>query len=77
MSFSKRLKATRATKGLSQAQLGRIIGVRKATVCVWESGSSKPSGENLIACAIALNSNIYWLMHGKIKKSKVLELPKE
>lgn len=33
------LKYARGTLGLTQTQLGRMLGVRKETVCRWETGA--------------------------------------
>ena len=41
-SFSGRLKAYRYLNGLSQYQLGKIVGVDESTVCSWELGENQP-----------------------------------
>ena len=45
MLISKRIKEQRIKKGLSQQQLGEIIGVTKLSVCGYESGTRLPSLE--------------------------------
>lgn len=34
----------REVAGLSQAQIGQVVGVTNATVCRWESGERRPRG---------------------------------
>ena len=45
MLIGKRIKELRIEKGLSQQQLGEIIGVTKVSVCGYENGSRIPSLE--------------------------------
>lgn len=45
--FSARLKATRELRGLTQAELGRLAGLPSTTISHFESGSRKPSFDNL------------------------------
>lgn len=45
MLSGKRLKELRIRKGLSQEQLGEIVGVTKVSICGYESGSRVPSLE--------------------------------
>ena len=41
--FAENLKALRVARGLTQEQLGKIIGVDKRTVSTWETGISEPN----------------------------------
>ena len=43
------LKAQRRKSGLSQADYASLVGVSRATIYNWESGSTKPSGKHLMA----------------------------
>ncbi len=43
------LKAQRRKSGLSQADYASLVGVSRATIYNWESGSTKPSGKHLAA----------------------------
>lgn len=43
MIIGKRIKELRIKKGLSQQQLGEIIGVTKVSICGYENGSRIPS----------------------------------
>lgn len=45
--FPARLKATRDMRGLTQAELGKLAGLPSTTISHFESGSRKPSFDNL------------------------------
>ena len=47
-------RAIREAAGVSQGQIAREVGVHRMTVCRWESGTSKPTGEHLHAYAAIL-----------------------
>lgn len=44
--LGQRIKEARLAKGLSQAELGKLIGVSKVTICWYESNSRTPTLEN-------------------------------
>jgi len=44
----KRLKELRKNKGLSQTELGEILGVSKSSICCYENGTRNPSLETII-----------------------------
>lgn len=44
--LGQRIKEARLSKGLSQEQLGNLIGVSKVTICWYESNTRTPSLEN-------------------------------
>lgn len=44
--LGQRIKDARLAKGLSQEQLGDLIGVSKVTICWYESNTRTPSLEN-------------------------------
>lgn len=46
-----RIKELRAVKNVSQAELGRAIGVERSTVCQYEKGSRMPDNNTLIKIA--------------------------
>ena len=46
-----KLKRLRVEKGLSQAELGRLLGVTGQTVLNWENGIFEPRIKDLIAIA--------------------------
>ena len=43
-----RLRAKRIAKGLTQKEVGDIVGVTKAAICFYEKGKRNPSLENII-----------------------------
>lgn len=45
--FPSRLKETRELRGLTQAELGKLAGLPSTTISHFESGSRKPSFDNL------------------------------
>ena len=46
-----RIKELRETNGITQKQLGALLGISDRAVSKWESELSKPSGQNLISLA--------------------------
>ena len=42
------IKHIRKTNGLTQQQLGDILGLKKSTICKWETGNSNPDFKTLI-----------------------------
>ena len=45
--FNEKLKAARKQKGLSQAALGKLLGVQAQTIGRWETGKSEPNLETV------------------------------
>jgi len=43
-----RLKAEKVAKGLTQKELGDIVGITKAAICYYEKSKRNPSLENII-----------------------------
>ena len=43
--FSTRIRAARERAGLSQTDLGELVGVTGATICNWENRTSEPRGD--------------------------------
>lgn len=41
--FAENLKALRTGRGLTQEELGKVLGVDKRTVSSWETGISEPN----------------------------------
>jgi transcriptional regulator with XRE-family HTH domain len=48
-SLSKQLRAARATRGLSVADVAERVGVSAVSIYYWESGRVRPRSENLTA----------------------------
>jgi transcriptional regulator with XRE-family HTH domain len=60
----------REQKGLSQADLGKILGVSNKAVSKWETGASYPSTEMMLPLAQALGTTIEEL-YTAVNQSKV------
>lgn len=60
--FSKRLKETRKEAGLTQQELGDMIGVTKVSVCCYEKGTRTPTLDTLIDLANALHVEFTYLL---------------
>ena len=50
---------------MTQAQLARRLGVRKATLTGWEDDLSEPRANKLQMMAGLLNVSIMWLLNGE------------
>ena len=53
-----RLKELRDDKGLTQSQLGNIIGAKKSAISLWESGKRQPDNETLSKLADFYNVSV-------------------
>lgn len=56
--FSKRLKAYRLSRGLTQKQLAELVGVSQNAVYNWENGKREPTLATIIKLANILNTNV-------------------
>lgn len=61
--FNEKLKAARKQKGLSQAALGKLLGVQAQTVGRWETGKSKPNLEIINKLCEILNVPLYYFIN--------------
>lgn len=43
------IKAERVRRGLTQTELGEVLGVTQLTVSRWEQGDCEPGGRNLVS----------------------------
>ncbi|HET8706399.1 MAG TPA: helix-turn-helix transcriptional regulator [Pseudomonadales bacterium] len=57
-SFATRLKAARKKNALTQSELGKLIGVSKVSICLYESGRRTPDMETLQKISDSLNVSI-------------------
>lgn len=57
-SFAVRLKAARKKNALTQSELGKLIGVSKVSICLYESGRRTPDMETLQKISESLNESI-------------------
>ena len=62
MFLAKRIKESRLKQNLTQEELGNLLKVSKVSVCLWESGSKKPSSKNLIMLSKVLNVPLEYLI---------------
>jgi repressor LexA len=62
MPFNNRVKEARKNRGLTQEQLGKLIGVAKSTITGYEKGTSQPDKTKLIALmnALEVDANYLW-----------------
>lgn len=60
--FPQRLKAVRTSNGLTQDQLAEAAECSTVALSKFESGVNRPSFENLIALAAALNTSVDGLL---------------
>lgn len=74
-SFGNYICELREKKGLSQSELGKILGVTNKAVSKWENGGAYPSSELMLPLAKALGVSIEELYiaisDGKKEKSKL------
>ena len=72
MIIGERLKIARNNRGLSQSALARKAGITPSAISQIEAGlTKKPSSENLLPLASALNIDPNWLITGKGSPSPV------
>jgi SOS-response transcriptional repressor LexA len=62
--IGQRMKMRRKMAGMSQTDLGRLVGVSKVAVSQWENGDTQPNGENLLKMAQALECPPEWILSG-------------
>ena len=61
MNFNQRLKTLRLDNGITQKDLGKIIGVGRTTISEYESGKIVPKQKSLIALAEYFNVSVDYL----------------
>ncbi|KNC88993.1 S24 family peptidase [Trabulsiella odontotermitis] len=65
-----RIREARLNAKFTQDALAKRIGLTKATVSQWESGTTEPRGKNLINLAETLNVSPEWLLTGKAPEAQ-------
>ncbi|WP_170349173.1 MULTISPECIES: helix-turn-helix domain-containing protein [Ruegeria] len=63
--FGDRLAGAREAAGMTQTQLARRLGVKKATIVAWENDLSEPRANRLSMMAGMINVSIMWLLTGE------------
>ena len=56
----------RLEKGISQAELARMIGTQRSNICRLESGNQNPTLDFLIRITTALGKDITFLLEDRI-----------
>ena len=65
VAFGRRLKQARELRGLSQADLGNLLGGQTSSaVTQWETGTSTPRTSNVMELPTLLNVSAVWLFYG-------------
>lgn len=64
MGFGERLRAARIENGLTQAQLGRLLGVSDGAVRMWELGHREPDIDMLGRIAAIVGVTVDYLVSG-------------
>lgn len=72
--MGRRVAAARKSRGFTQAELGRRVGVVKTTVCGWETERTMPHVGTLLALAIVLRRATDFLLTGKPKRLSVWKM---
>lgn len=73
MPLGERIEKSRKEKGLSQAKLGKSLGVTRNAVSLWESNTSSPQPERLRELAVILDKDFDWLATGRRRHSLVTQ----
>lgn len=60
--FSKRLKELRTVAGLTQEQLGKMVGVTKVSISCYENGTRTPTWDTMIDLANVLKVDIPYFL---------------
>ena len=76
MDFGERLKITRSNKGISQTELGEIVGVHYTQIGRYETKGVMPSGDVLSKVANTLDVTVDFLINGS-KEGKAQESLKD
>ncbi|UWQ90227.1 helix-turn-helix domain-containing protein [Rhodobacteraceae bacterium M382] len=63
--FGDRVAAAREAADMTQAQMARRLGVKKATVIGWEQDLSEPRANKLSMLSGLLNVSMRWLLTGE------------
>lgn len=68
--FGARLRMIRTLRGLTQAEVAKVLGINKSTVTLYENGRTEPSLKNLVLLARTLNVSADWLLDLPTPKSE-------
>ncbi len=62
--LGRRVLRRRKDIGMTQRDLGKALGISHATISLWESDNTEPSGKNLHALAKILQCTPTWILFG-------------
>ena len=69
--IGERLKLARETRGITQKQVGAMLGVHRVMVCHFETGRRRPSVTQLLPLARMLGVSVGWLVGEEGPKSNL------
>lgn len=78
-----RLRELRKSRGLTQEELGEVLGVTKASICCYEKGTRTPTLENLMDLVVYFGVSADYLIGSEVfitlkdKKDKNYVMTKE
>lgn len=75
--IGRRILRRRKDIGLPQRDLGKVLGVSHATISLWESDKTEPSGKNLHSLAKALQCTPTWILFGDENQTPAPPVPAE
>ncbi|MCW1825740.1 helix-turn-helix domain-containing protein [Enterobacter asburiae] len=75
--LGRRVLRRRKDIGLTQRDLGKALGISHATISLWESDNTEPSGKNLHALAQILQCSPTWILFGDDDKEPDAPTPRE
>ena len=71
--FANILKNLRTRRGISQADLARLLGVGRSTIASYENGTRKPDHETLLQIAACFQVSTDFLLGNE--KNVIVEIP--
>ncbi len=72
-----KFKSAREKSGMSQQELAQALGVDQSTVCLWETGKTKPRAKLLPTIAKILGCSIDELLAPDVSVTKIVRLENE
>ena len=76
MEFSEKIRFLRKKYKLSQAELGKRVGVSNRAVSKWENGESMPSTDTLLSIATVFGVNLDFFLKRDVKEKKEKKMEK-
>lgn len=81
MNFGERLKELRKANNLNQTELGKILGVEKSTVSMYENNNSRPDDEIKVKIANYFNVTLDYLLgrssNPKLNRKDEIDIQKD